>query len=127
MLACLFLEHTPGPRSHDSVWLETVFPLKSGHGAVGFRSVVAINGHAMARMMQGSLYLQDIRPYEGRALELELPDRPSGQRSAMESPVGHRSYDAIGWKPMDSLKRPNRRFGGAPIDAVDMNGDTLAA
>lgn len=112
ILACLFLELTPGPRSHDAIWLETVFLLKPGHGAIGFRSVVTIDGHAMARMMQGSLYMQDIRPYDGRALALELPDRPSGQSSAMEGPVGHRSYDAIGWR---CVQLPKEMKFGIPL------------
>jgi len=104
-----------------------MFPLKAGHCDIGFRSVVAVDGNAMACMMQGSLNLQDIRPHEGRALELELSDRLSGRSRAMEDPIGYRPYDAVGWKLVDLLKRPNRRFGGAPIDAVYMNGKTMAA
>jgi hypothetical protein len=54
--------------------------------------------------MQGPLNQQDIRPLEGRALELEFTDRVSGWSSAMEDPIGYRSYDAVGWESADPLK-----------------------
>jgi len=88
---------------------------------------VAVDGNAMACTMQGPLNLQDIRSREGRALELELPDRMSGRGSAMEDPIGHRPYDAVGLDPSDPLKRPNRRFGGASIDAVYLKRNAMAA
>ena len=75
----------------------------------------------MACTMQGPLNLQDIRSREGRALELELPDRMSGRGSAMENPIGYRPNDAVGLDPSDPLKRPNSRFGGTSIDAVYLN------
>ncbi len=34
--------------SHDAVRLEAVFPLKMSHGNVGFWSVMAVDGNAMA-------------------------------------------------------------------------------
>ena len=60
-------------------------------------------------------------------MELELPDRMSGWNSAMEDPIGYRSYDAVGWESADPLKRPNSCFGRAPIDAVYMKRKTMAA
>jgi hypothetical protein len=104
-----------------------MFALKSSYGDVGFRSVMAVDGNAMACAMQGPLNLQDIRPPEGRALELELPDRTSGWSSATEDPIGYRSYDAVDWESVDPLKRPNSRFGGAPIDTVYMKRKTMTA
>ena len=59
-------------------------------------------------------------------MELELPDRLNGPSSTMEDPESHRSYDAVGWDSADPLKRTNRRFGGAPVDAVCLNGKTMA-
>jgi hypothetical protein len=101
--------------------------LKTGHGDASFRSVMAVDWNAMACAMQGLLNLQDIRPPEVRALKLELPDRMSGWSSAMEDPIGYRPDDAVGWESADPLKRPNSRFGRAPIDAVYMKRKTMAA
>jgi len=104
-----------------------MFALKSSYGDASFRSVMAVDRNAMACAMQGLLNLQDIRPPEGWALELELPDRMSGWNSAMEDPIGYRSYDAVGWESADPLKRPNSCFSRAPIDAVYMKRKTMAA
>lgn len=62
-------------RTDDTVRLQTVFLLKACHGDIRFRSVVTVEGDAMARATQGSLDKQDILPREMRPLQMQLSDQ----------------------------------------------------
>lgn len=117
----------PGLRSDHAVRRDAVFLLKSGDGDVGRRSVLAIDGDAVACTAQGPLNGGDVLPTERRPLERELPGELSCRRGATKRPVGCWSDRAISWESVDSLKRPDGSFHGAPENAIDTNGEVMAA
>lgn len=121
------LEEGPGSRPDDAIRIKTVFLLETGHRDVRFRTVVAVDGDAMACAAQGSLDFQDIPSLERRALEPELPHGLGRRYWLKERSVGSRPDDAGGRDSIDPLIRPDCGRSGATIDAVHTNREIMAA